>query len=299
MEPDRFDYSPIIDRPIIKWPNDARVALWVAPNVEHYDYLPPHNPHQNAWPRTPHPDVMSYAYMDYGNRVGFWRLLELFDKHNIRCTPALNVAVLDHYPEIRDAMVERDWDFMSHGVYNTRYLWGATEEEERDFYQDTIDTIRRHTGKQLKGMLGPALTNTERTPDLMAEAGLIYHTDWFHDDQPFPMKVKQGRLITVPYSIETNDGAANMLGFEADYLAQIIKDQFDVLYKEGAESGRVMCIALHPYWSGQAHRIRYLDDAFSYIFSHDGVWQATADQIADYYMEHYYDQVVEYTGRAS
>ena len=137
-------------------------------------------------------------------------------------------------------MVERDWDFMSHGVYNTRYLWGATEEEERDFYQDTIDTIRRHTGKQLKGMLGPALTNTERTPDLMAEAGLIYHTDWFHDDQPFPMKVKQGRLITVPYSIETNDGAANMLGFEADYLAQIIKDQFDVLYKEGAESGRVM-----------------------------------------------------------
>ena len=113
------------------------------------------------------------------------------------------------------------------------------------------------------------------------------------------MKVKQGRLITVPYSIETNDGAANMLGFEADYLAQIIKDQFDVLYKEGQESGRVMCIALHPYWSGQAHRIRYLDDAFSYILSHDGVWQATADQIADYYLEHYYDQVVEYTGRAS
>ena len=151
MEPDRFDYSPIIDRPVIRWPNDARVALWVAPNIEHYDYLPPHNPHQNAWPRTPHPDVMSYAYMDYGNRVGFWRLLELFDKHNIRCTPALNVAVLDHYPEIRDAMVERDWDFMSHGVYNTRYLWGATEEEERAFYQDTIDTIRRHTGKTAQG----------------------------------------------------------------------------------------------------------------------------------------------------
>ena len=243
---------------------------------------------------------MSYAYMDYGNRVGFWRLLELFDKHNIRCTPALNVAVLDHYPEIRDAMVERDWDFMSHGVYNTRYLWGATEEEERAFYQDTIDTIRRHTGKSLKGMLGPALTNTDRTPDLMAEAGLIYHTDWFHDDQPFPMKVKQGRLHPpCPTPLRPTTALPTCLGFEADYLAQIIKDQFDVLYQEGQESGRVMCIALHPYWSGQAHRIRYLDDAFSYILSHDGVWQATADQIADYYLEHYYDQVVEYTGRAS
>ena len=294
MEPGRFDYLPIIDRPAIRWPNDARVALWVAPNVEHYDHLPPYNQHQNAWPRVPHPDVMSYSYNDYGNRVGFWRLLEVFDKYSIRCTPALNVAVLDHYPEIRDAMVERDWDFMSHGVYNTRYLWGASEEEERAFYKDTIDTIKLHTGKDLKGMLGPALTNTERTPDLMAEAGLTYHTDWFHDDQPFPLKVKEGRFITVPYSIETNDGAVNSLGFEADYLAQIIKDQFDVLYREGEQSGRVMCIALHPYWSGQAHRIRYLDEAFDYIFSHSQVWQATADQIAAYYLDNYYDEVVNH-----
>ena len=197
-------------------------------------------------------------------------------------------------------MVERDWDFMSHGVYNTRYLWGATEEEERAFYQDTIDTIRRHTGKTLKGMLGPALTNTERTPDLMAEAGLIYHTDWFHDDQPFPHEGEAGQAHhRAPTPLRPTTAQPTCSRFEADYLAQIIKDQFDVLYQEGEESGRVMCIALHPYWSGQAHRIRYLDDAFGYILSHDRVWQATADQIADYYLEHYYDQVVEYTGRAS
>ncbi len=297
MEPRRFDYSPIIERPAIHWPDNARVALWVAPNIEHYEFLPPHNPHQDAWPRVPHPDVMNYARMDYGNRVGLWRLMEVLDKHNIRCTVALNMAVLEHYPEVRDAMVERDWAFMSHGIYNSHYLYGASQEEERAFYQDNIQTLKKYTGKQLKGMLGPALTNSENTPDLMAEAGLIYHTDWFHDDQPFPVKVRQGRLISVPYSIETNDGVMNRNGFEADYFAQVIKDQFDVLYREGAESGRVMCIALHPYWSGQPSRGSYLDDALGYIMSHDGVWQTTADDIADYYMEHYYDEMVAHLER--
>jgi allantoinase len=294
LQPDRFDYSPIIDRPVIKWPNDARVALWVSPNVEHYEYLPPENKFRDAWPRTPHPDIQGYALRDYGNRVGFWRMLEVLDKHDIRCCVSLNEAVLEHFPEVRDAMVERDYDYMSHGIYNTRYLVGASEDEERAFYKDIIDTLKKHTGKQLKGMLGPALSNTEATPDLMAEAGLIYHTDWFHDDQPFPIKVKQGKLISMPYTIELNDVVVNAQGNEAEYFCQIIKDQFDVLYQEGAESGRVMCIALHPYWIGQPHRSKYLDEALGYILSHDGVWKTTADDIADYYIENYYDDVLAF-----
>ena len=162
LQPDRFDYSPIIDRPVIKWPNDARVALWISPNVEHYEYLPPENKFRDAWPRTPHPDIQGYALRDYGNRVGFWRMLEVLDKHDIRCCVSLNEAVLEHFPEVRDAMVERDYDYMSHGIYNTRYLVGASEDEERAFYKDIIDTLKKHTGKQLKGMLGPALSNTCR-----------------------------------------------------------------------------------------------------------------------------------------
>jgi len=292
LEPNRFEYSPIVKRPTIRWPDNARVAVWVSPNIEHYEYLPPYNQYRNAWARTPHPDVRDYSYRDYGNRVGFWRMLEVTDKYNIRCTTSLNMAVLEHFPEIRDAMVARDWDYMSHGIYNTSYLSGMSEEEERAFYRDTINTLEKYTGKQLKGMLGPALSNTERTPDLMAEAGLIYHTDWFHDDQPFPIKVNKGKLISLPYSIELNDAVMHPFGYEAPYFAQIIKDQFDVLYEEGAESGRVMCIALHPYWIGQPSRAKYLDEALGYIMSHDGVWQTTADDIADYYMEHYYEEVV-------
>jgi len=298
LPPDRVDYSPIIDRPIIKWPNDARVALWISPNVEHYEYMPDDDSARTPWPRTPFPDVQQYSYRDYGNRVGFWRMLESLDKYNIRCCVSLNMAVLEHFPEIGQAMVQRDYDYMSHGIYNTRYLYTYTEDQEREFYRDTIDTLKLHTGKQLKGMLGPAISGTERTPDLMAEAGLIYHTDWMHDDQPVPIKVKSGKLVSVPYSIELNDSSLLRDNhYEGDYFARICKAQFDQLYKEGAESGRVMCIALHPFLIGQPHRIKYLDEILSYIMSHDGVWQTTADDIADYYNENYYDDAVTHAAK--
>ncbi len=298
LPPDRVDYSPIIDRPIIKWPNDARVALWISPNVEHYEYMPDDDSARTPWPRTPFPDVQQYSYRDYGNRVGLWRMLESLDKYNIRCCVSLNMAVLEHFPEIGQAMVQRDYDYMSHGIYNTRYLYTYTEDQEREFYRDTIDTLKLHTGKQLKGMLGPAISGTERTPDLMAEAGLIYHTDWMHDDQPVPIKVKSGKLVSVPYSIELNDSSLLRDNhYEGDYFARICKAQFDQLYKEGAESGRVMCIALHPFLIGQPHRIKYLDDILSHIMSHDGVWQTTADDIADYYNENYYDDAVTHAAK--
>ena len=290
----RVDYSPIIDRPKITWPNGARVAFWVAPNVEHYEYLPDYVPARDPWPRVPHPDVQQYGNRDYGNRVGFWRMLEVLDRHGIKACPSLNLAVLEHFPEIAEAMIERDWDFMSHGIYNTRYLTYMSEEEEREFYQDCIETLKRHTGKTLKGMLGPALSNSVRTPDLMAEAGLIYHTDWMHDDQPVPINVESGKLISVPYSMELNDFPVFSRHYEGDYFAKICKAQFDQLYKEGADSGRVMCIALHPFLIGQPHRIKYLDDILGYIMSHDGVWQATADEIAEYYIANCYDQAVDY-----
>jgi peptidoglycan/xylan/chitin deacetylase (PgdA/CDA1 family) len=224
-------------------------------------------------------------------------MAEVLDAYHIKCCVSLNMAVLEHYPEIATAMVERDWDFMSHGIYNTRYLNTYSEAQERDFYHDCIETLKRHTGKSLKGMLGPAISGTPRTPDLMAEAGLIYHTDWMHDDQPVPIRVASGKLVSVPYSIELNDAPAFRVNYEADYFARICKAQFDQLYQEGAESGRVMCIALHPYLIGQPHRIQYLDEVLRYIMSHDGVWQTTADEIADYYIAHYYDQMVAHTAR--
>ena len=295
LPPYRVTYSPIIDRPAIKWPNGARVALWVAPNVEFYEYTPEYDGIRETWPRVRnqlYPDAREYSFRDYGNRVGFWRMLEVMDKNNIRCCVSLNLAVIEHFPEIRDAMVERNWDYMSHGIYNTRFVYRLDEWQERRWLQDNIETLKRHTGKQLKGMLGPAISGNPATPDLMAEVGLIYHTDWLHDDQPVPIKVKSGKLVSVPYSIELNDVSIFGQHYEGEYYVQICKDQFDLLYKEGAESGRVMCIPLHPFLIGQPHRAKYLDEVLQYIMSHDGVWQTTADEIAEYYIANYYDEAV-------
>jgi len=286
LAPDRFDYLPIIDRPVIRWPNNARVALWVAPNVEWYEYTPLSRPTR--------PDVPSYSYNDYGNRIGFWRLLEVLDKHNIRCCVSLNAAVLDHCPEIREAMVARNYDYMAHGFYNSRPITDYSIEEERADWRDLIDTVKKHTGKQLKGRMGGGSGFTVNTPDLMAEFGLLYHVDWMMDDQPVPLKVKNGaKFIHVPYSYQTNDGGgANRAFRDAAYFCQMIKDQFDVLYEEGAQSGKVMCIALHPQLTGRAHRAKYLDEALTYIRSHDAVWYTTGDDIAEYYLKNYYDAVV-------
>jgi peptidoglycan/xylan/chitin deacetylase (PgdA/CDA1 family) len=281
MEPDRFVYSPIMARPRLEWPNGARLAVWVLPNVEHYEYQPVHSNRRNPWPRSPHPDVLGYGTRDYGNRVGVWRMFELMDKHDIRCTASLNFSVIEHYPEIFEAMQARRYDYLCHGLYNTRYLWGLPEDEERAVIRDCVEALKRATGRQLAGWFGPAASFTLNTPDLVAEAGIKYCTDWYHDDQPFPMKVRRGRLITLPYSMDINDAIEYRYATEGEEFARMIVDHFDTVYAEG---GRVMAIALHPYLYGQPRRIRHLDRALAYLKGHGDVWWATGEEIADHYI---------------
>jgi allantoinase len=231
----------------------------------------------------PYPDVQQYAYRDYGNRVGFWRMLEVLDAYRIKCCASLNMAVLEHYPEVAEAMVQRDWDFMSHGTYNTIYLYTYPEAQERDFYRDCIEMLQRHTGKRLKGMLGPAITGTERTPDLMAEAGLIYHTDWMHDDQPAPIHVIADKLVSVPYSIELNDVPVFRQHFEGEYF---VRKGFDRMYRDGAQTSRLLVLNLHPWFIGQPFRTGHLDGALGEMVRRQGVWAATGAEITEWYRQH-------------
>jgi allantoinase len=292
LRPHRVDYLPMIKRPRIEWPNGARVAFWIAPNIEHYEYLPPRDPQRNPWVRSPHPDVQGYSQRDYGNRAGFWRMLDVFDNYETPCTVSLNLAVFEHYPEIGEAMLSRNWEVMSHGIYNTRYLSSLTEQEEREFLLESIETMLRHTGKPLKGMLAPAVGNSLRTPDLLADAGLLYHADWLHDDQPVPLRVDNGRLVSVPYSIELNDVPVFLNHTDVADFVLMAKAQFDTLYREGEESGRVMCLAIHPYLMGTPQRARYLDEILAYVHSHDDVWHTTAGDIAEHFLEHNYADFV-------
>jgi allantoinase len=294
LAPGRMPYLPITDRPVLKWPDNARVAFWVAPNVEHYQYLPTFDGQRNPWPRSPYPDVQSYSHFDYGNRVGFWRLMDVLDAFQIRCTVSLSLSVLHHFPEVAEAMMARDWEFMSHGFYNSEYMTTFDEREERAYLEENIDIFERYTGKKLRGFFGPSASCTDRTPDLLAEYGIMYSCDFMHDDQPMPLTVKSGRLVSVPYSVETNDGPVFRTFGDGAYFANICKAQFDQLYEEGAESGRVMCLAIHPCWTGQPHRIRYLQEVLDHIMSHRGVWQVTAEQIAEYFIENYYESMASH-----
>lgn len=287
MEPDLVAYSPILHRPALRWPNGARVAVWVVPNIEHYEYIPKFVRTRDPWPRSPHPDVLGYAQRDYGNRVGLWRLFDLTDDLGLPCTVSLNLAVIEHYPAILEAMERRGWELMSHGIYNTRYHWNFTEAEEREAMAEAAAIHLRLTGRRIRGWFSPAITNTLATFDLAAACGYDYTADLYHDDQPFPLKVKTGRLLSMPYSVDINDVIIHRSGEEARDFAQQIRDTFDTLYEEGLEQGRVMCIALHPYWVGQPHRIRIFRKAMEYILAHPAVWVTTGADIADWYNAHH------------
>jgi peptidoglycan/xylan/chitin deacetylase (PgdA/CDA1 family) len=296
MAAERYTYSPIVDRPRLTWPGGARVALWVVPNIEHYEYLPRIRV-RNPWPRMPHPDVLGYSIRDYGNRVGVWRMFEVMDRHRIRCTVSLNLANFEHYPEIFAACEARCWDYMCHGIYNTQYHWDLPEDEERALIAENVATFRHLTGRQLAGWFSPGVSNTLNTPDLVAEAGIRYSADFYHDDQPTPLRVRRGRLISVPYSMDLNDAVLYRYSTEGEEFARMVIDHFDQVYREGAVQGRVMCIALHPYMMGQPQRIRHLDRALSHIMSHDLVWQATGAEIADWYIANMAESYQRHLGR--
>lgn len=300
MSLDRVEYSPITQRARFSWPGGARLAIWVVPNIEHYEYLPPPGA-VDAYPRTPHPDVRKFSYHDYGNRSGFWRMCDVLDRYRIPCTVSLNVAVLDHYPEIATAMTSRGWAFMCHGLYNTRYLYGMTEAEELRFLNSCNDVLEEHTGQRFDGLLGPNITCNPWTPDLVPEVGMRYHADWVHDERPSPLLTRSGvAAVALPYTYELNDAPLLMRSHvEGAEWARRCIAQFDRLYHEPGSGGRMMCLVLHPFAIGQPHRVRYLDEVLAHLRRHDGVWVATASDIVDHYLKNGYDADMELCGRVA
>lgn len=309
--PQFYDYWPYQGRPKIQWPNGAKVAFWVAPNIEFYELNPPANPHRAAWPQ-PYPAIQGYGIRDYGNRVGHIRQMQLLDKYGVRGSISLSTALCEHHPEIIQMCKERNWEFFSHGIYNTRYTYGMTEQQEREMIRGSMLTIYQHTGQHCAGYLAPALSHSEQTLDLFAEVGTelfgkesglwqgketggIYTCDLFHDDQPTPIHTRSGkRFVSIPYSLEMNDTIAYVVNkVEPRRYGQMLKQNFDRLYQEGAESGTVMCIPTHNYQVSCPHRLKAFEEALDYITSHPDVWVTTGREIADYYLQHYYDTAVQ------
>jgi peptidoglycan/xylan/chitin deacetylase (PgdA/CDA1 family) len=280
-----YDYSPINERPPVVWPGRARVAVYVGLNIEHFHL---DKPSTSIWDGTAHlrPDPLNYGWRDYGNRIGVWRLIEVFDRHGVRPSVLLNSEAAVHYPQLVAAGRERGWAWLAHGRTNSQLHAGfESREAEREALADIVDTITAATGQRPRGWMGPGLTETLETPELLRDLGLSYVLDWTADDQPFRLNVPG--MISVPYSVELNDISMFVArSFTGPDFCQAVVDQFDQLYADAdaSGSGRVMALALHPFVIGQPFRAKYLDRALAHIASHAGVWLTTSDAIAEAYL---------------
>lgn len=297
-DPELYEFWPYRDRPKIVWPEGKTIAFWVAPNLEFYELDPPPNPVRKSWPR-PSPDVVGYAHRDYANRVGHWRMAEVMEKYGVKGSVSLSVALCQHHPEVVEHANALGWEFFSHGIYNTRYIYGMDEAQERAVIEDFIRTVREATGQTIKGWLAPALTHTERTFDLIAEYGLSYTCDLFQDDQPQPLHTRSGRLMSMPYSLEVNDHYGFFIyNMSPREYARTLIRQFERLAREGEKSGTVMCIPLHSYLIGQPHRIGPFEEALKTITSDPRAWVTRAGDIADYFNQNYFDALSAPAGRS-
>jgi allantoinase len=279
MEHGRFAFSPIVDRPKLRWPNGAYVALWIAPNIEHYHYDTLSNDSNRG---VVPPDIRAYSMRDYGNRVGVWRIMKVLEHWGIRATVCLNAEICTYEPQIIEAGNKLEWEWMGHNLSNSLKFNGLPEGEEKEAIAKTVQMIREGTGKAPRGWLGSGLAENFHTLDFLREAGIDWVGDWVNDDQPYAMTTTHGDMYSIPYSIELNDTRIYPDFPPSEYVRRM-RDAFDVLYEEGAESGRVMGMPLHPYKTGVHHRIKALDEAIAYINRHDHVWWATGSEIIDAY----------------
>jgi allantoinase len=281
---DRIAYSPISERPPLMLPGGARMAVWVIVNIEEWNPL-------ETMPRTvltppaggsPMPDIPNWAWHEYGNRVGFWRMLEVFDELDIAGVLAINGAAIKSYEPIASAAVKRNWEFMGHGFTQKNM---QKIENEREDIAKTREAIKDFTGRNPRGWLGPGLTETWETPDLLVEEGYDYVADWVLDDQPVYLKTRTKPIVNIPYTQECNDVAMMLIQHHvaAEYRNRAI-DQFEQIHKDSAKSARVMALVVHPYIMGAPHRLRYFREALAHMRSRGDVVFLTGERILDWYL---------------
>ncbi len=284
MDPrERTEYSAIVDRPPLKLPDGARIVVWPVFNLENWDS-------KGRQPRavlTPPgeqlfvPDIPNWSWQEYGMRIGFWRIKAVFDRMGIKPTFSLNATVCHTYPRVAGAALEAGWEFLPH-TYHQRPM--HLVEDERETIRRTLDTIAEFTGVKPRGWIGPGLTQTFETSDILAEEGVEYVADFVWDDEPTVVRTRAGDIHNIPYSVELNDIA--MMHLQHHRSAELYDrtmDQFERLYEEGADRVKVMGFGIHPYITGVPHRIKYFERFMEDIAAKPGVLFWSGSEILDWY----------------
>ncbi len=281
---ERSPFIPITERPKLTWPNNARLAVWITNNVEYYrDDTTSGVGLTTARPANP-PDVGNHTWRDYGPRVGFWRLAKILKDLDLPVSVALNSQACEHYPQVVKACIDLGWELMAHGRNNNEHLNGKSPAEEREIISGALSAIEKFSGRKPIGWLGPAVSETTETLDILAEHGVRYVADWVNDEQPYRLNTIHGPIGSVPTSLEVND----LIGiiarhYTAPELAQVMVDQFDEMYEAADEGGRMMCVVLHAPFSGAPFRARHIKKALAHMRSKKDVWFATAGDIWAHY----------------
>ncbi len=285
MLPDhgRFKYSAITDRPDYTWPEGKRLAFHVALNIEHFAYG--EGLGISMSPGIPHPNTYNWAWREYGNRVGVWRLLEVFDALELPVSLLLNSEVYDYCPEVVAAFRARGDEIVAHGRTNSEHQNDFDEAGEAALIKEATETIARHEGKPPKGWLSPGVNPSTLTPDVLQEAGYTYILDWPMDDQPVWLKTRKGHILSVPYPHEVNDIPMVMLHHgSAAGFADMMIDNFDEMLEQSKRQPLVYGIGLHAFIVGQPFRLRHLRRALEHVCRHrDQVWFTTIGAVADYF----------------
>ncbi len=277
----RYPYSPIHARPDYAWPEGRRLAIYLGYNLEHFSFG--EGLGAKLGPASPEPDVLNYSWREYGNRVGAWRCLSLFDELRLPAAVIANTAIYDHCPELMAAHRARGDEVVGHGRTKSERQGAFSGEDERRLIAECTARITREEGRPPRGWLSPWISESAATPDLLQEAGYAYTLNWCHDDQPLPFKVRAGRLWSVPYPQEVNDipmVVARLMG--AAEFADLIIGNYEEMLAQSRRQPRVMGIALHPYIVGQPYRLRELRRALRHIVDDGRAWITLPGAILDH-----------------
>jgi len=295
--PSSYDYVPLPDRRPLRFPNRARLAVILTINLEYWEKFRPgqKEPLFTGGPMTiPHPlpgyvwDTANWTWREYGQRVGVWRLIDVFDEAGVKPSCTVNGMIMTERKRIVDAVNQRGWELVPHNWAQNDLLtyYAGKPELERAVIKRTLEQYMQAIGRPAQAWLSSALRGTAYTPVFLKEFGLIAYCDYLNDDQPYLIQTTHGPIVCVPYSNDIND--FNLFargGMSASAGLETLKHCFDQLYAESAASGRLMNFGMHPHVMGQAHRIGALRDFIAYAKSHEGVWFASREEIATWYLD--------------
>ena len=289
MDHEHYEWSPINRRGALRWPNGARIALCVVVTLEKMEWESPPGSFTVSLPGgiadRPFPDYARVSHREYGHRVGIFRVLDVLEKHGIRPTVAMDAMTAEANPYLVAHCRQRGAEIIGHGISVSQMITGRmTEEDEEEYVHSSVEALRQAAGAAPQGWLGPEYGESERTPGILAAAGVSYVCDWVNDEQPYRMTTPQGELCALPLMWELDDiNALWDRKVPVDRYARLLEESFDGLYEGSRDSGLLMAFNLHPWLIGQPFRIGYLDQALGHMMRRQGVWTATGSEITEWF----------------